>query len=85
MRYLLSASLITLIAEIATSWWKWARAPTDGLRVYYRGNFAAYAVERLVPWLIIFASLWVIFLIFDRRRTKRLKEMKPALKSATQL
>ena len=83
LRYLLPAFSISLLAGIATSWWNWVRAPTDNLQVYYRGNFAAYAVERLIPWLIIFATLWAIFLMFDRARTKRLKATMPPLNSAT--
>lgn len=83
LRHLLPAFSISLLAEIATSWWNWARAPTDNLRVYYRGNFAVYAVERLIPWLIIFATLWAIFLMFDRRYATRLKETESPLNSAT--
>ena len=71
MKYLLPAFIIAFTAEVATSWWKWVRAPTDGLRVFYRGNFFAYAAERLVPWLIIFVVLWAAFLLVDRTRTKR--------------
>jgi hypothetical protein len=71
MRYLLPAFFISLIAEVATSWWKWVRAPTDGLRVAYAGNFMAYASERLGPWLVIFIALWAAFLLLDRVRAKR--------------
>jgi hypothetical protein len=63
---LTTAFLLALVAEIGTSWWRWARAPTDGLRVYWEGNFWAYAAERLVPWLIILIVAWMLYLLVKR-------------------
>lgn len=71
MRRYIFPPLIALLAELATSWWKWVRAPTDGLRVYYRGNFWAYAAERLMPWLLVFVVLYAIWILVERILLKR--------------
>ena len=62
-RELLQIFVVSLSVEVFTSLWKWLRAPTDGLRVNYNGNFLAYEAERLVPWVACFllvASLWLV-------------------------
>ena len=59
--------LIALVAEVFASWWAWGRAPTDSLRVLYEGDFLAYEVERLIPWLIVFALLGIIRLLIKRK------------------
>ena len=71
MKYLIAALIISFVAEIFASSWTWASAPTDSLRVYYEGNFWAYAGERLIPWLVMSAVLWLAFLLVDRLRRKR--------------
>ena len=63
--------LIALLAELATSWWNWVRAPTDGLRVYYRGNFWAYAAVRLLPWLLVFLVLYGTWILVEKLLLKR--------------
>ncbi|HEV7747806.1 MAG TPA: hypothetical protein VGO56_22590 [Pyrinomonadaceae bacterium] len=72
MRRYVFPALIALLAELTTSWWRWVRAPTDGLRVYYRGNFWAYAAEQLAAWIVIFVILYGIFILADRIFLKRL-------------
>jgi hypothetical protein len=67
---LLSAFVIALVAEIGASWWLWISAPTDGLRVYWNGNFGAYAAERLVPWLIILILAWGVYFLLKRFLSK---------------
>jgi hypothetical protein len=71
MRRYIFPPLIALLAELATSWWKWVRAPTDGLRVYYRGNFWSYAAERLAPWLLVFLVLYGIWILVEKLLLKR--------------
>ena len=71
MKSLLPAFVISFAAEIATLYWTWVSAPTDGLRVRYQMNFVRYASERMLPWLIVFAFLWVVFLLFRRFAARR--------------
>lgn len=71
MKRIILFPVIALLTELATSWWKWIRAPTDTLRTYYRGNFWAYAVERLPAWIIIFVLLYVTLLVAERIFSKR--------------
>jgi len=63
--------VIALLAELATSWWKWVRAPTDTLRTYYKGNFWAYAAERLPAWIVIFVLLYGALIVAERIFLKR--------------
>ena len=64
----LSPLILALAAELGTSWWKWIRAPTDGLRVAYHGYFWNYESERIVPWLVIVFILYGTWLLLQRRR-----------------
>ncbi len=50
--------LLALVAELASSWWLWARAPTDTLRVLYSG-FWNYEGGRLLCWGIL-SSICVV-------------------------
>ena len=63
----LALFLLALLAELATSWWRWVRAPTDSLRVWYKGSFVAYEAERLVPWIIILTVVTGVYLILKKR------------------
>jgi hypothetical protein len=61
-RELLQIFVVSLSVEVATSLWRWLRAPTDTLRAVYHGSFLGYEAERLVPWAVSFllaASLWL--------------------------
>ena len=64
---LLAILVIALVAEVGTSWWRWVRAPTDSLRVWYQGSFLAYEGERLVPWIIILAVASAAYFLLKRR------------------
>src|SRR5258708_36655602 len=71
-RFVLSAFTL-LAAEIFGSWWLWARAPTDSLRVSYP-DFAAFESGRFKAWAGVFASfliLWTMWLLWRRYRTKK--------------
>src|SRR2546426_2552291 len=49
-------------AEVAASWWVWARAPTDSIRVWYSG-FWVFEAGRLHYWIPVFAAvvaLWIV-------------------------
>lgn len=66
---LLAILVIALVAEVGTSWWRWVRAPTDTLRVWYEGSFVTYEIERLIPWVIILSILNGILLLIRRSRS----------------
>jgi len=53
---------VTLLTELATSWWMWVRAPTDTLRVQY-DSFFAYERQRLLVWLIVMIVITLIWLV----------------------
>jgi len=65
--HLLAILVIALVAEVGTSWWRWVRAPTDTLRVWYEGSFVSYEIERLIPWVIILTILSGIWLLIRSR------------------
>ncbi len=75
--------LSALVAELAASWWLWARAPTDTIRVIYSG-FWSYEAERLFCWVILSPICLVIGLILwralsaFRNRSGRLFRLFPA-------
>ena len=58
---------IALVAELATSWWTWVRAPTDSLRVEY-DSFYAYEGQRLVFWLVVISVLCALWLLSRKIR-----------------
>ena len=60
--------IIALTAELGTSWWRWVRAPTDGLRVAYGGVFWSYESHRFGAWLVIVLILYVTWLLLQKRR-----------------
>lgn len=64
---LLAILVIALVAEVGTSWWRWVRAPTDTLRVWYEGSFVSYEIERLIPWVIILTIVNGIWLLIRSR------------------
>jgi len=66
-RNYLAVLVIALIADIGTSWWRWVRAPTDSLRVWYEGSFWAYQSERLIPWAIILAMSMIVWFLIEKR------------------
>jgi hypothetical protein len=63
--------LLALVAEVATSWWQWVRAPTDTLRVRYGGSFLAFEIERFIPWLIILMIAIAAYLVLRVRYKSR--------------
>ena len=63
----LAIFVIALLAELGTSWWRWARAPTDSLRVWYQGSFLVYEAERLVPWIIVLTVVTAAYLVLKKR------------------
>jgi hypothetical protein len=66
-RHYLAVLVIALIAEVGTSWWRWVRAPTDSLRVWYEGSFWAYQMGRLIPWAIILAMSMIVWFLIEKR------------------
>lgn len=67
MRRYVAIIVIAILSEIIALWWRWARSPTDSLQAWYQGEFFAYLADWLVPWLVIFATLVSLLLIFKRR------------------
>ena len=70
---LLAILVIVVVAEVGTSWWRWVRAPTDTVRVWYGGSFVSYEIERLIPWVIIVLILTGIWLLITRSRRSTVK------------
>jgi H+/Cl- antiporter ClcA len=62
--------LIAFITEVIASYSTWMDAPTDSLRTLYGGNFRAYEIERLIPWLIGFVLLGIMRLIIVKPTTQ---------------
>ena len=62
--------LIAFVVEVGASYSTWVDAPTDSLRTLYGGNFRAYEIERLIPWLIGFVLLSIARLISVKPTTK---------------
>ena len=62
--------LVAFVAEVGASWWTWSSAPTDSLRVWYAGNFRAYEIERVIPWLIGFMLLGILRLLIVKPATQ---------------
>jgi|GEM_PF-4011284 len=53
--------------EIATSWWQFMRAPTDGLRPLFDMSFISYEADRIAAWLIFFPlATLLVFLISSK-------------------
>lgn len=61
-KQLMQVFIISLSVEVSTSLWKWLRAPTDGLHVYYNFSFLAYEAERIVPWAAFFVLIVMLWL-----------------------
>jgi len=63
--------LIAFVTEVWTIRWRWERAPTDQLRVWYEGSFRTYFVECISPWLVGFSVLIAIWLFITQIRKKQ--------------
>ena len=63
MKKIVTIAGVTLLTELATSWWTWVRAPTDSLRVVYDESFLMYERPRLLIWLIIMIVITLIWLV----------------------
>ncbi len=55
-----------LAVEIATSWWTFMRASTDGLRPLYGMSFLSYEVDRIAAWFFFFLVASFIAFLFSR-------------------
>lgn len=63
MKKIVTIAAVTLLTELAASWWMWMRAPTDTLRVRYDESFFLYERPRLLVWLIIMIVITLIWLV----------------------
>ena len=63
MKKIVTIAAVTLLTELATSWWTWIRAPTDSLRVVYDESFFLYERQRLLVWLIVMIVITLIWLV----------------------
>ena len=65
--------LLILVAgfagEIATSWWQFMRAPTDGLRPLFDMSFVSYEADRIAAWLIFFPLATLLALLISSKGT----------------
>jgi hypothetical protein len=55
--------LISLLAELGTTWVQGLRSTTDAAPGLYYPNFTTLLIDRLLTWLVIFAVLSVIWFL----------------------
>jgi ABC-type branched-subunit amino acid transport system permease subunit len=70
MTKIATIAAVTLLTELAASWWMWVRAPTDTQRVEY-DTFFAYERPRLLVWLIIMVVVTLVWLLFRKMNQAR--------------
>ncbi|HYL98969.1 MAG TPA: hypothetical protein VEZ90_08445 [Blastocatellia bacterium] len=59
--------IVALFSEIGAALLDWAQlGPRDCYRLVYEGRFLIYALSRLVPFLVLWLSLTVIWLVVSR-------------------
>lgn len=59
---ILAFTVLLFSAEVIASWWIWAEAPTDSIRVFY-SNFQVFELERLGGWITVFVSGLTLLLL----------------------